>query len=146
MIRSATVDDFDAILDLSAEFWQHTQFEEPFDREHTCVMVKMAYDHGLLCVLEINDKVVGFCAGIKSFLLGSKAAKTGTELAWWVDPENRGGRNGVKLLEFMEDMAKMAGVKYWNMVSMQSSMPDVINRMYERMGYSLEETTWTKVL
>lgn len=146
MIRSATIDDFDEILDLCEEFWTHTQFVEVFDREHTRLMVKMAYDHGLLCVLEIQDKIVGFCAGIKSFLLGSREAQTGTELAWWVDPDNRGGRNGIKLLEFMEDLAKMAGVKYWNMVSMQSSMPDTINRLYDKMGYSLEETTWTKVL
>lgn len=146
MIREAQVSDFPAIVDLSREFWAHTMFEEPFDPEHTQKMVDLAYDHNLLAVLEVDYQVVGFVAGISSFLLGSTQAKCGTELAWWVSPAHRGGRNGIALLNFIEQLAAKNGIKYWTMVSMESSMPEKVGRMYEKMGYSKSETSYTKVL
>lgn len=145
MIRCANESDFDEILMMSAEFWKHTQFSEAFEAEHTKNMVQMAFDHGLLAVVEINNNVVGFCAGIKSFILGSTKAMCATELAWWIDPDHRQGKNGVALLQFMEGLVQEQGIKYWTMVSMQSSMPEQVNRMYERMGYVHSETCYTKV-
>jgi len=144
MIRNATTEDFEAILDMSAEFWLQTQFSEPFERDHTLNMVQMAHDHGLLAVVDI-DGPVGFCAGVKSYTLGSTQAMTATELAWWLNPECRGGKNGVALLQFMEKLVQEQGIKYWTMVSMQSSMPEVVGKMYERMGYVHSETCYTKV-
>jgi GNAT superfamily N-acetyltransferase len=146
MIRRAEIEDFDQILTMCAEFWTHTQFSEPFERSHTLSMVKMAYDSGLLAVVDVSGNVVGFCAGIKSFLLGSTKAVTGTELAWWITPDHRGSGTGVRLLRFMERLAKGEGIKYWNMVSMQTSMPGEVNKMYEKMGYTLQESVYTKVI
>lgn len=146
MIRRAFESDFDEIVDLSRQFWKDTMFEEPFEADHTLKMVEMAHDHGLLAVLEDDGSVEGFAAGISSFLLGSTQAKCGTELAWYLSPDHRGGKNGVALLHFMEQLAEKQGIKYWNMVSMQSSMPEYVNRLYEKMGYTHSETTYTKVL
>jgi N-acetylglutamate synthase-like GNAT family acetyltransferase len=146
MIRLATEDDFPAIIELCREFWTHTQFSEDFDAEHCLGMVKLSHDHELLAVLVVNDIVQGFCAAVKSFLLASTQAMTATELAWWVNPDHRGGKNGVVLLQFMEQLAKDQGIKYWSMVSMESSMPETINRMYERLGYTKSETIYTKVI
>jgi GNAT superfamily N-acetyltransferase len=145
MIRTATEQDFDQILDMSARFWLETQFSEPFERDHTVNMVQMAYDHGLLAVVEIDGLCVGFCAGVKSFILGSTKALCATELAWWLNPEHRSGKNGVALLLFMEQLVKEQGIKYWTMISMQSSMPEVVGRMYEKLGYVHSETCYTKV-
>ena len=145
MIREATPDDFDAILDMSAKFWLKTQFSEPFEADHTLNMVKMAYDHGLLAVVENEGVCVGFCAAVKSFILGSTKAVGATELAWWLNPECRGGKNGVALLLFMEKLVKEQGIKYWTMVSMESSMPEQVGRMYEKLGYVRSETCYTKV-
>ncbi|WP_020208285.1 GNAT family N-acetyltransferase [Gilvimarinus chinensis] len=146
MIRNAKPEDFGAILRLSESFWQHTQFEEPFEPEHTRLYVQMAHDHGLLAVVEISGEVVGFCAAIRSPLMGSTKAQVATELAWYVSPAHRGGRNGVALLKHMEQLAKAQGVKYWTMLYMESSMPDTVRKMYERLGYSKAETSYTKVL
>ena len=146
MIRKATKEDFDDILRLSAEFWLHTQFSEPFDAEHTRNMVQLAHDHQLLAVVDVDHAIVGFCAGICAPLMASPHAVAGTELAWWVDPSHRGGKNGIALLQFMEQLAKDAGVKYWTMVTMESSMPEIVGRMYEKLGYHKSETSYTKVL
>jgi len=145
MIRIAREDDFDSILGMAADFWLQTQFNEPFEPEHTRHYVQMAFDHELLAVVEIDGENVGFCAAIKSFILGSTKAYGATELAWWLDPEHRKGKNGIALLLFMEGLVKEQGIKYWTMVSMQSSMPEQVGRMYERMGYVHSETSYTKV-
>ena len=144
MIRVATKEDFASILDLSSEFWQYTLFDEEFDREHTLVMVEMAFEHDLLAAVDIEGEVVGFCAGVKAPLMGSPEALMGTELAWWVSPDYRKGGSGVKLLIFMEELAKEQGIKYWNQVSMESSMS--VGELYERMGYTKSETVYTKVI
>jgi len=145
MIRTATEQDFEQILDMSARFWLETQFDEPFERDHTLNMVNMAFDHGLLAVVEIEGRCVGFCAAIKSFILGSTKAMCATELAWFVYPEHRGGKNGVALLQFMEGLVKEQGIKYWTMITMVSSMPEQVGRMYEKLGYVRSETCYTKV-
>jgi len=146
MIRNAEPKDFPAILELSAEFWLHTMFSEPFEHEHTLRMVEQAYSHGLLAVVEIKGEVVGFTAGVKSFLLASTKALVATELAWWISPDHRGGKSGIKLLRHIETQAKSQGIKYWSMVTMESSAPEMVAKMYERMGYSKSETIYTKVL
>jgi len=143
--RLATEQDFDCILSMASLFWLSTQFSEDFEPDHTLLYVKMAYDHGLLVVAEDDKCVVGFCAAIKSFILGSTKAVGATELAFWLNPEHRKGKNGIALLLFMEGLVKEQGIKYWTMVSMQSSMPEQVGKMYERMGYVHSETSYTKV-
>jgi ribosomal protein S18 acetylase RimI-like enzyme len=107
------------------------------------VMVKLSYDSGLLAVIDTGH-VVGFCAAVMAPILGSPKALGATELAWYVSPESRGGRYGIKLMQFMEEIAKEAGVKYFTMVSMHSSME--VGSIYERMGYTKTETAYTKVI
>jgi len=145
MIRLATYDDFDTILDMCEVFWGHTQFTEPFERDHTEKMVQMSYDHGLLIVAD-DDGVYGFMAAIKSPLLGSTRAWTATELAWWVNPEKRGKLAGVRLVQHLERLCVNSDVKYLNLAYMQSSMPGTVKKLYEKMGYELQETVYTKVL
>ena len=144
-VRLATEDDFDAILDMCAEFWQHTQFSEPFDRDHTLNMVEMSYDHGLLCVAE-DDEISGFIAAIKSPLLGSAEAWMATELAWYVKPEKRGTLHGIQLIELLEHLCEQDRVKYLNMAFMETSMPEKVKKLYQSLGYALQETVYTKVI
>ena len=145
MIRLAEIEDFDDILDMCERFWLQTMYTEAFDRDHTEIMVGLAFDHGLLAVIDEGGPV-GFVAGIKSHLMGSKEALTGTELAWWVNPDYRKGRLGINLMLFIEDLAREQGIKYWNMVSMESSSPEVANKIYQRLGYNRSESSYTKVL
>ena len=143
MIRLAKESDFDAILDLSAIFWESTIYDEPFDRDHALVMLKISYESGLLAVIDCNG-VVGFCSAVMAPILGSPNAYGATEIAWYVSPESRGGSQGIKLMQFMESIAKDAGVKYFTMVSMHSSMD--VGSIYERLGYIKTETAYTKVM
>lgn len=144
MIRLATEKDFPVILDMCGRFWQHTLYSEPFDRDHTEIMVSLAHEHKLLGVAEVNDQVIGFLAAIKFPLLANRETFGGTEVAWWVEPEFRQGTRGIKLLNFMEKQAKEQGIKYWTMVSMESSEPEKAAKIYQHLNYKRSETSYTK--
>ena len=135
-------------IDLSLDHRQEygpAIYDEALDPEHTRAVVMVALEAGLLAVLDENG-IHGFVAGIKGPLLATPEVLQGTELAWWVDPEYRKGRKGIDLMLFIENLARKQGVKYWNMVSMESSSPETANRIYTRMGYSRSETVYTKVI
>lgn len=150
MIRAGKLEDFDQILVLCGRFWQETVFFKvynvPFQPDHACNMVKMAYEHEILAVVEENQEIVGFAAGITAPLLGNGDFTSGIELAWWINPEHRSLNLGSKLFDFMQELAGAAGVDWWCMVSLQSSNPDKVNRFYEKKGYHLSEMTYMRCL
>lgn len=146
MIREATESDFDAITKLASEFWQHTMFDDEFCCESVYNMVSTCHENELLFVAEVDQEIVGFAAGIVGALLGNGAVKVGTELAWWLNPEHRGGSIGIKLLKAIESKAQLLGVKYWNMAFMCSSMPDEVERIYQKLGYTKAEVVYTRRL
>lgn len=146
MIRLATEEDFPAILELCRGFWSHTRYNEEFDDEQCLIMIEYTHSQGLCIVLEVDGEVCGFMAAIKSLLLASTQAEQATEMGFWINPEQRKGRNGVVLIRFMEQLAKEQGIKYLNLVAMESSMPEDIKRLYEGLGYEKSETVYTKVI
>lgn len=146
MIRQGQITDFDQILPLCEQFWSYTEYDEPFEPEEALNKLNLACEFGLLGVVELDDEIVGFCAGAKAPLLGNANSVVGVELAWWINPEHRNSRWGSKLFDFMEQLARDAGIKYWCMVSLQSCNPDPVNRFYESKGYHLTEMTYMRCL
>lgn len=146
MVRDGNKDDLPAVVEMAREFWQHTMYAEPFDADYVEFMASMAIDHGLLAILELDGVIEGFTAGLKSPLLACADVLSGTEIAWWVNPAARKGRNGIALMQHIEQMAKAQGVKYWNMIVMESCQPEVGAAIYERLGYKKSETSYTRVL
>jgi len=146
MIRAATEQDIPQILGMSSNFWKRTIYDEPFCPDTVTEMAVHCINTEMMAVLEIEGKVVGFVCGVIGPLLGNRDVKSGTELAWWVEPDFRGGSGSIKLLKYMEQLAKDSGVKYWNMVFMESSMPEIIKHIYEKLGYKVNEVVYSKVL
>jgi len=146
MIRRGCESDLNQVVELAREFWKHTIYDDAFCEDTVYVMANISLGQNLLSILEINSNVVGFACGIKGTLLANCEVLTGTELAWWVSPEHRQGRNGIGLMRHLEGLAKSSGIKYWNMMFMESSMPDAIEAIYKKMGYKKSEVAYTKVL
>lgn len=146
MVRDGNKDDLPAVVEMAREFWQHTMYAEPFDADYVELMASMAIDHGLLAILELDGVIEGFTAGLKAPLLACADVLSGTEIAWWVNPSARKGRNGIALMQHIEQMAKAQGVKYWNMIVMESCQPEVGAAIYERLGYKKSETSYTRIL
>jgi L-amino acid N-acyltransferase YncA len=142
-IRQATAADKQDVVRLSNHFWATTIYTEEQEDEQVEMMFDLCLSHGLLSVLVVEGNVVGFAAGLASPLLAVGSVKTGVEVAFWIEPEYR-GRNGLKLMRHLTQAAQNAGVKYWNMVSMESSMD--CGPLYEKEGYVKAETNYCKVL
>ena len=145
MIRSATRDDIPAIVDMAKTFWDSTVYEEPLNPETVNMLCHSCIKDNLMCVLDV-DGPKGFGCASKIPLLANHEVMAGSELAWWIDPEYRNAGRGVELLKMLEAMAKRAGIKYFTMVYMQSSMPDVVEKIYQDMGYNRHEVSYMKVL
>lgn len=147
MIRRGIEADIDQIVELAREFWKHTLFDDEFCPDTVYAMSQTCIkDHQLMAVLEIDGKLQGFACGVKGPLLANSEILCGTEIAWWVDEKHRKGRNGISLLKELERQAQQAGIKYWTMGFMESSMPDIVEGIYIRMGYNKSETLFTKVI
>jgi predicted N-acetyltransferase YhbS len=146
LIRLATKDDYPAIENHAEAFWLHAPFDVPYKKGSAIFYMDIAFEQGLLLVAEIGGQVVGFAAGALSPLMGNNDYLAGSELAWWVEPEHRGGRLGIQLMKGLESAARTAGCDFWSMIYMESCMPEAIERMYQKMGYVLKETTYGKRL
>ena len=146
MIRPGLKQDIPIIVMMAKEFWTHTVYDEPFCEETCWAMSQACIDQGLMAVYEHNNVPVGFACGVKGALLGNASVITGTEVAWWVNKDHRNGKGGIGLLVELERLAKKAGIKYWSMIYMESSMPATIDKIYQKMGYNRAESSYTKVL
>ena len=146
MVRDGVEGDIPRIVEMSKEFWHSTIYDEELEPDSIIGMARMCMESGLMSVIEVSGRVVGFACAVMGPLLASTKALAGSEIAWWVDPEFRAGRNGILLLRHIENSAKKAGIKYWNMAYMESSMPESIKSMYERLGYTRTEVIYSRVL
>ncbi len=146
MIRLGTEDDFVTLESMCAEFWQHAPYDVEYKPGSGTPFLDLCLSHGLLFVAEQGHDIIGFTAGCTVPLMGNTDVLHGTELAWWVDPEHRGGSSGIKLLKALESAAREKGCIYWSMIFMETSMPDSVRNMYEKLGYELKETSYGKRL
>ena len=145
IIRRGVKSDIESIVDMARGFWGQTIYDEEYCPETVANMAEACINAGLMSVVD-DDGVVGFACGMKGPLLGNASVVCGIELAWWIDPKYRNENHGVNLLMHLEQQARDAGIKYWNMVYMVSSMPDVVEKIYQKLGYNKIEVTYQKVL
>lgn len=143
-VRPAVVSDIPEILRMSELFWAQTDYNVPFDPDSVFRVVNMCMEQGLCMVLDI-DGVHGFVSGVKFPLMANNDYTIGAELAWWVDPEYRSGRNGMELMQAIEAAAKESGVHFWTMMNLESLNPEIAEKIYTRSGYKKTESTFLKV-
>ena len=147
MIRDCQEKDVKTIVGMCREFWCNTIYKyEEFHPIAAEAMILQTIDHDLCLVFEVDGKVEGFICGVKGALIANFDVMNGTELAWWVNKDHRSSGAGLKLLRSIEKKAGSIGIKYWNMLYMESSMPESIKTIYESTGYKKSETFYTKVL
>lgn len=145
-VRRATAEDAASLTEMACEFWKSTVFEEDSDPQHIAAMVKMCVEIGMAVIAEKEGVPVGFACGVFGPSLGNPEAIVGTEMAWYMYPEYRGSHMGVGLMKELERAALDNGVKYWNMVSMESASPEIANKIYEKLGYKRVETSFMRTL
>lgn len=141
MIRKATIEDVDALVEMGIKFAEASPYKDYYtkDKIRTIAEFSVRDTLGFVAFIDVDSKgmLVGYCS---EFLLGK--IKTATELGWWVNPEDRKTSIGKELLQAFEEWAKEQDCKLITMISLD----DALGSFYEKCGYKLTERTYMKEL
>lgn len=138
MIRLATLADSEHAVKLLLNF--HKACDLPFE-----VTTAWALALFKACVNDKDKIAIIKDGGILLGMVGPSLVgpfKQCLEIAWWVEPEKRGG--SIKMLNMYEDWAKANGAKLIEVKSMHK-FPET-GVIYERLGYEPLEKSWVKVV
>lgn len=142
MIRHATLQDFDRIMEMminfansSPFFAQHDpDYNDEYVRRLLCQFIKQ----GVILVGEIKGEIQGMLiAGILPDIWLPEVT-TMKEIAWWVEPEHRMGSLGYKLLKKYVDCGE-------KMVEKDVIAGFTLTNMEISPDFNLEKRGWSKV-
>ena len=142
MIRPATEQDLPFILKMCEQFWRASQTLK-YDHEHTKSHLKNLFDNMPIFVSEIDGEIGGFIIMAIGQHLCNPAPNV-AEIAWYMTPSKRRGRDGIELMKAAENYARLIGAASMSMIFMESSMPKTVQKIYDKMGYKLAETTYVR--
>lgn len=142
-MKIATIEDFDEILSMSMKFMEKTGYTEHSDEETISKLITN------ILIGEQNQMIIllkpgmGFLAGMCSpFLFGPHFIAS--EIAWWVNEDQRGSGVGAELLDAFEYWAK--NVANCSLITMTTLNNEEIGKFYEKKGYELYERAYMKKL
>lgn len=146
MIRQANIYDIDNII----EMLKHYRDADPVktiknanNREYIVNMLtQLIAGIGVVFLAEKDNKIIGFLmAGIIPNFWNPESAEL-HELAYWVEPEHRGGTAGYRLLKIYCDYGqKLKDEKRIDLftVSKMINSPDI---KYQKFGFEKIEEMW----
>jgi len=153
MIREATAMDIDRVIDMAERFARESEYkvETTWNRLAIAntVSALIANPNAVVLLAEVSREGGGTMhlttVGMLAITLyphpfsGETAA---SELAWWVDPEARGGGAGLRLLHAGEVWAKHRGARLIQMIAPNEG----VGRLYAKLGYTALETWYQRRL
>ena len=143
-VREATQEDLFEILMLGYEFIKEgPDHLKPFEKDLVEERLINAIDNEdyVVLVLDINGSLEGSLIGacIAPWMLSKPFA---VELAWFVRKASRDGRSAIKMVKAYEAWAKSKGVTKVCMSDLTKLQG--LGKLYNRLGYSLTETSYIK--
>lgn len=146
MIRQASSADVPAIVSMSRKFYETTNYAKttPFDADTVWDLAEMLASTSVMLIAECEGVAVGMIGVLIAPDLFNRNHLTSTEIVFWVDPNFTGQSLGKKLLRAADEARKARGARKFQMVALATSPPQVA-MMYEREGFTLSETSHTKV-
>lgn len=147
-IRVANEDDLSDIYILGKQFakesgngflgWNSTKVKASLED----VIAREDFGAFVLCK---GENVVGMfiCFATPCFFSDKIQA---VEIAWYVEPEHRGSRKAVEMLNWFEEWGKHMGAVCVNMVNLDMLNPEKVAKMYKKRGYRIAENTFVKEL
>lgn len=147
MIRPATAADLSAIVEMSRLFYPTTHYADWCDMDVetvTNLAAGLISDH-VMHVAEKDGRIVGMIGLFISPFMFNRNSVGAYEVVWWLDPESRGGHLAASLLQSVEEPCRRKGATRVLMLHMANSPPQA-GALYERMGYALAESSYSKDL
>lgn len=144
MIRLATSADAPAIVAMALQFIRDTGYRaivrpNPPQLE---TLVAFLLEHGAIFVVDRGGVLVGMMA-VTVVVHPMSGEVTGSEVAWWLQPEARGGTAAIRMLAAGEAWALERGATSFEMIAPAAS---TVGELYRRRGYSEVETVFRRPL
>lgn len=148
-LRPATIDDAHAIASLGMDFIGKLKLEaQPtLARVEVSVRALLNGSHGYGVVSEIDGVMTGFLLGVAVPVWFDMTNWSAIELAWWIDPKHRGGREAVEMVKVFEQWAQdmqVGRVVLSDVEFVDQAQP--AGALIERLGYTLHERAFIKVI
>lgn len=147
VIRPATMDDVDAIVEMGRRFYPESGYEAtaPFCEEQIAGLAIVTMRDGVMLVAEKDGEVVGMaCLHVEPFLFNPSVV-IAHELVYWIEPEHRGGMMAARMLKAIEEACRAKGATTIRMATLSSS-PEAADKLYMRAGFHLSEKYYSKGL
>lgn len=143
-IRLADVEDTPEIVRLGMQFADNHplgKWANATPDKLESVMVPLMMEFGFCVVAEKDGRMIGVLAVlVQPSHMG--ADTFGEELAWWVDPDDR-GTAGLRMLDFALVACSQRGVTVCNM---STPFGSPVGQVLERRGFEAVQTTFLKRL
>ena len=143
MIRRATADDIERLMDMGERFVRETKYRSLVtlrpERLAESIANVLASPSGVVLVSGSDASLTGMIAMLV-YDHPFSGERTAFELVWWVEPEARG--DGVRLLRAAEEWAREEGATKVQMVAPNER----VGALYERLGYEPVETSYQRSL
>lgn len=107
-------------------------------------LVEFLLDHGGVFVAQVDGGDVVGMIGASVIVHPIAGELVGSEVAWWMEPEHRGGSAGVRLLEAAERWAGAMGAVRFQMIAPAGD--ERVREFYRRRGYMEVETVFQREL
>ncbi|MBA3578923.1 MAG: GNAT family N-acetyltransferase [Gemmatimonadaceae bacterium] len=145
MIRAATDSDLGAVQTMALRFIASTDYQHrlAFSTAHVEAFVQQTIEnpHAVVLVSEHKGQLVGMMA-VVLFIHPLTGERTASEMAWWMDPAHRGGRDAIRMLSEAEQWAMGQGAVMFHMIAPDERTAE----FYERLDYRKIETSYGRRL
>lgn len=148
-IRIAEEKDLQFILNCCENFFYESPFKEyksSFDADRVEevieIYLKSKKEEKVIFILSLNGKDVGLLAAIASQNLFTNDF-VAIEQIWWVEKEAR-GKDSLSLLVMFELWAKKVGCSSCIVSSLSTEHEELLDKLYQKKGYSKTETMYFK--
>lgn len=143
-IRPAVFADRAVIVRMALQFIATSRYRELMasNAEQLEVLACVLMDQGVVFLAEQDGEVFGML-GAQVFIHPMSGELTGSEVAWWIDPDQRGGTAAMRLLAAAENWATEKGAVRFQMIAPAGT---TLGAVYERHGYSEVETVFQRPL
>jgi N-acetylglutamate synthase-like GNAT family acetyltransferase len=148
MIRQASKFDMDAIIELLRKYQKNSPLDalryaddEEYIRK---LLTELLSGMGFVFLAEKDDVIIGMLIAAIVPNIWNPKAKQCSEVAYWVDPEFRGGSAAYRLItayvKECEEMTRQGKINFFTVTKMVNS-PDL---KYNKFGFNKLEETWFK--